>query len=127
MSVIGIPFLFGRRLFSENVVLTTYFFGQRQNIFRDWDEKGVAFPGIVGDVEAELVWVGPRERAELLLASIMPDDPGFFQGEIVDVDGASELRIVVSTDNLSSVRSTMDDILACLSAVEASLSALGEE
>ena len=93
----------------------------------DWNEKGVVFPTIMGDVEAELVWVGSRERAELLLASIKPDDPGFFHGDIVDVGGTSELRIVVSTESLSSVRSTMDDILACLSAVESSLDALGEE
>ena len=94
---------------------------------KDWNEKGVVFPVIVGDVEAELVWVGSRERAELLLASIRPDDPDFFQGEIVDVGDASELRIVVSAESLSGVRSTMDDILACLSAVESSLEALGEE
>ncbi|MBP50573.1 MAG: hypothetical protein CMA68_00610 [Euryarchaeota archaeon] len=93
----------------------------------DWNEKDAVFPAIMGGVEAELVWAGSRERAELLLASIKPDDPGFFQGEIVDVDGASELRIVVSTESLSGVRSTMDDILACLSAVESSLDALGEE
>ena len=97
------------------------------HFLEDWNEKGVGFPVIMGDVEAELVWVGSRDRAEMLLASIKPDDPGFFQGEIVDVDGASELRIVVSTESLSGVRSTMDDILACLSAVESSLDALGEE
>ena len=78
-------------------------------------------------VVAEFVWIGARERAEILLASIEPDDQEFFQGEIADADEGAELRIRVESRTLSEARSTMDDILACLSAVESSLVALDEE
>tara|TARA_Y100000748_G_C15472652_1_gene479450 strand:- start:1073 stop:1318 length:246 start_codon:yes stop_codon:yes gene_type:complete len=81
----------------------------------------------VEGVVAEFVWIGARERAEILLASIEPDDQEFFQGEIADTDEGAELRIRVESRTLSEARSTMDDILACLSAVESSLVALDEE
>tara|TARA_B100001250_G_scaffold242758_1_gene208637 strand:+ start:897 stop:1142 length:246 start_codon:yes stop_codon:yes gene_type:complete len=81
----------------------------------------------MGEVIAEFVWTGAHERAEILLASIEPDDQEFFEGEIVDIGGGAELRIRVEARGLSEARSTMDDILACLSAVEASLVALDGE
>ncbi|MBK70331.1 MAG: hypothetical protein CMB53_02900 [Euryarchaeota archaeon] len=93
----------------------------------DWDEKGRVLPRPVGDVVAEFVWTGSRDRAELLLASIEPDDKEFFEGEVLEIQDGAELRIRVSSDTLSKARSTMDDILACLSAVEASLAALDGE
>ncbi len=94
---------------------------------RDWNEKGGVLPQYVGDVVAEFVWTGSRERAELLLASIEPDDKEFFEGEVLEIQDGAELRIRVRSGTLSKVRSTMDDILACLSAVEASLVALDGE
>ena len=81
----------------------------------------------MGGAVAEFVWIGARERAEILLASIEPDDQEFVQGEIADTDEGAELRIRVESGTLSEARSTMDDILACLSAVESSLVALDGE
>ena len=78
------------------------------------------------DAVARLVWTGPREVAETLLESIRPDDPGFFESEIVEVGEGVSLTIVASSSDLSELRATIDDILACLSAVEGSLEALGE-
>ena len=91
------------------------------------DEKVGWHAWCMGEVVAEFVWTGTHERAEILLASIEPDDQEFFEGEIVNTDGGAELRIRVEARGLSEARSTMDDILACLSAVEASLVALDGE
>jgi len=75
----------------------------------------------MGEVEAEIVWVGPRERAAALLTAVSPDDPDSFESEIVEVDGGVELRIRVVGNRLKTVRSTVDDLLACLAAAESSL------
>jgi tRNA threonylcarbamoyladenosine modification (KEOPS) complex Pcc1 subunit len=78
------------------------------------------------DAVARVVWTGPRDVAEILLESIRPDDPGFFESEIVEDGERVSLTIVASSSDLSELRATIDDILACLSAVEGSLEALGE-
>ena len=65
--------------------------------------------------------------AENLLESIMPDDPETFESEIVGSGDGVSLTILVTSSELSELRATVDDILACLSAVEASLEVLGEE
>ncbi len=75
----------------------------------------------MSSVEADIIWVGPRERAEALLAAISPDDPESFEADIVEVGDCVELRIGVSGDYLKTVRSTVDDLLACLAAAESSL------
>ncbi|MFL2533054.1 MAG: KEOPS complex subunit Pcc1 [Candidatus Thalassarchaeum sp.] len=75
----------------------------------------------MSSVEADIIWVGPRERAEALLAAISPDDPESFEADIVEVGDGVELRISVSGDHLKTVRSTVDDLLACLAAAESSL------
>ena len=75
----------------------------------------------MGSAETEIVWSGSRERASALLAAGAPDDPSSFEAEIVEVDGAAELRIRVVGDRLKTVRSTVDDLLACLAAAESSL------
>ena len=75
----------------------------------------------MSSVEADIIWVGPRERAEALLAAISPDDPESFEADIVEVGDGVELRIRVSGDHLKTVRSTVDDLLACLAAAESSL------
>ena len=72
----------------------------------------------MSSVEADIIWAGPRERAEALLAAISPDDPGTFEAEIVNVGDDVELRISVIGKHLKTVRSTVDDFLACLSAAE---------
>ena len=78
------------------------------------------------DAVARVVWTGPREVAETLLESIRPDDPGFFESEILEAGEGVSLTIVASSSDLSELRATIDDILACLSAVEGSLEALGD-
>ena len=79
------------------------------------------------DATARVVWTGSRDVAENLLESIMPDDPGSFESEIVEDDDGVSLVIVVSSSELSELRATVDDILACLSAIEGSLEALSED
>ncbi len=75
----------------------------------------------MSSAEAVIVWSGSLERARALLAAVSPDDPGSFEAEIVEVDGGAELRIQVVGDCLKTVRSTVDDLLACLAAAESSL------
>ncbi|DAC09798.1 MAG TPA: hypothetical protein D7H80_01460 [Candidatus Poseidoniales archaeon] len=79
------------------------------------------------DAVARVVWTGSRGVAENLLESIMPDDPDSFESEIVESEDGVSLTILVSSSELSELRATVDDILACLSAVEGSLEVLGEE
>ena len=81
----------------------------------------------MGDAVALVVWTGSREVAENLLESIMPDDPESFESEIVVSEDGVSLTILISSSELSELRATVDDILACLSAVEGSLEVLGEE
>ena len=81
----------------------------------------------MGDAVARVVWTGSREMAENLLESIMPDDPESFESEIVVSEDGVSLTILISSSELSELRATVDDILACLSAVEGSLEVLGEE
>lgn len=70
--------------------------------------------------EAVLVLRGDSvERLSTLKASISVDDPDTFSIEM-DFD-ALEMRIVVQSENMRTLRNTMDDILACIAAVEATL------
>ncbi len=75
----------------------------------------------MGRVETEIVWCGSPEKARALLAAVSPDDPDSFEAEIVEVDDGAELRIIVTGEQLTTVRSTVDDLLACLAAAESSL------
>lgn len=79
------------------------------------------------DAVARVIWTGSRGVAENLLESIMPDDPDSFESEIVESEDGVSLTILISSSELSELRATVDDILACLSAVEGSLEVLGEE
>jgi len=72
-------------------------------------------------IEAEIVWCGSERRARSLLAAISPDDPDSFVAEISGGGDSVELKITVSGDKLETVRSTVDDLLACLAAAESSL------
>lgn len=74
-----------------------------------------------------LIWTGSREVAENLLRSIAPDDPESFESEIIESGDGVSLTILVESSELSELRVTIDDILACLSAVEGSLEVLVEE
>jgi len=75
---------------------------------------------------ARVDWTGHRDIAEALINSIQPDDPDSFRYEITEIDNGVTLSIFVSSCELGRIRATMDDILACLSAVEGSLGALVE-
>ena len=74
----------------------------------------------MGTCEAR--WVGDQNRAQALLSAIEADDPGMFTAEIIDLDdGQVELVVRVTADSIPTLQSTMDDLLACLAAAEASL------
>jgi hypothetical protein len=75
----------------------------------------------MGRVETEIVWSGSPEKARALLAAVSPDDPNSFEAKIVEVGEGAELRIIVVGEQLKTVRSTVDDLLACLAAAESSL------
>ena len=75
----------------------------------------------MGGIEAEIVWCGSEQRARSLLAAISPDDPDSFGAEISGEGDSAELRITVSGEKMETVRSTVDDLLACLAAAESSL------
>ena len=73
----------------------------------------------------EARWIGEEDRAQALLSAINADDPEMFAAEIVDLgDGQVELIVTVTADSIPTLQSTMDDLLACLAAAEASLDAI---
>ena len=78
----------------------------------------------MGKVTASILWTGSKERGEALLAAISPDDPDDFTAELLDFNDHVELRIGVTADGLGQSRSSVDDILACLSAAESGLDSL---
>ncbi len=78
-------------------------------------------------VSTTLVWSGSKTRAEALLAGISADDPHTFSAEITEVGNKWELRIIVVGNSLRNVRSTVDDLLACLGAIESTLNTINEE
>ena len=67
--------------------------------------------------EAVLSWTGKPNELEALKASIEIDDPDTF--DIIILDEVMEIR--VHSPSLRSLRSTVDDILACLAAAESAL------
>tara|TARA_B100000405_G_scaffold268166_1_gene206273 strand:+ start:607 stop:894 length:288 start_codon:yes stop_codon:yes gene_type:complete len=70
--------------------------------------------------EAVLVLRGDSiERLATLKASISVDDPDAFSIEMKPEE--LELHIIVQSDNMRTLRNTMDDILACITAIEATL------
>ena len=79
----------------------------------------------MGGIEAEIVWCGDEKPARSLLAAISPDDPDSFEAEISGEGDSAELKIIVSGEKLETVRSTVDDLLACLAAAESSLDVSG--
>ena len=70
----------------------------------------------------EARWTGSPKRAQALLTAIEADDPEMFTAVIKKLeDGQVELIIKVTAESIPSLQSVMDDLLACLSAAEASL------
>ena len=70
-------------------------------------------------------WSGDAGKAQALLSAIEADDPGMFTAEGINLDdGQAELIVGVTADSITTLQSTMDDLLACLAAAEASLDAI---
>ncbi|MEC7390469.1 MAG: KEOPS complex subunit Pcc1 [Candidatus Thermoplasmatota archaeon] len=67
--------------------------------------------------EAVLSWAGKPSELEVLKASIEIDDPDSF--DIIILNDRMEIRVY--STSLRSLRSTVDDILACLAAAESAL------
>ena len=78
----------------------------------------------MGKVTTSILWTGSKERGDALLAAISPDDPDDFTVELLDFSDHVELRIEITTDGLGRSRSSVDDILACLSAAESGIDSL---
>ncbi len=77
-------------------------------------------------VSTTLILNGSRSHIEALLAGISADDPDTFNAEIKEINEVWELKIKVVGESLGSVRSTVDDLLACLGAIESTLNAINE-
>lgn len=75
-------------------------------------------------VSTTLEMNGSRSHIEALLAGISADDPDTFDAKIIKNKEDFQLKIVVSGENLATVRSTVDDLLACLGAIESTLKSL---
>ncbi len=69
-------------------------------------------------------WTGLKVRAEALLAAVAVDDPEAFEISVTPLpDGDACLTISLRDDRLRTIRATVDDLLACLSAAESALDA----
>jgi len=75
------------------------------------------------EMSAVVIWKGCEDDAKALLQAITPDDGSAFTAEIHKVDEIASLRVLVDAKSLRSMRATVDDILACLSAAESALDA----
>ena len=75
-------------------------------------------------VSTTLEMTGSRSHIEALLAGISADDPDTFDAKIIKNKEDFQVKIVVSGENLATVRSTVDDLLACLGAIESTLNSL---
>lgn len=75
-------------------------------------------------VSTTLIINGSRSHIEALLAGISADDPETFEAKIIENKNNYQLKILVSGENLATVRSTVDDLLACLGAIESTLNSL---
>ena len=67
--------------------------------------------------EAVLSWAGNPDELEVLKASIEIDDPDSFEIKMQN----NRMEIHVYSTSLRRLRSTVDDILACLAAAESAL------
>ena len=65
--------------------------------------------------------------AETLLDAISPDDPDAFEARLEEGSGGVLLVIETTADSIGSLRATLDDLLACLSAAESAVRATDDE
>lgn len=69
-----------------------------------------------------VTWSGSKENAQALVQAISPDDSESFVIDLDIMGDSATLTIKVSEESVRTLRTTIDDILACLSAAESALS-----
>ena len=69
-----------------------------------------------------VTWSGSKEDAKALVQAISPDDSESFVIDLDIMGDSATLTIKVSEESVRTLRTTIDDILACLSAAESALS-----
>ena len=75
-------------------------------------------------VSTTLTINGSKSHVDALFAGISADDPDTFEARIIENEDGFQLRILVVGENLTTVRNTVDDLLACLGAIESTLNSL---
>ncbi len=75
----------------------------------------------VAEHTCEIRWTGERTRAEALKAAIAADDPDSFTISLSDNEDGCTMTVIVVSDSLSSLKATVDDLLACFSAADSGL------
>ena len=75
-------------------------------------------------VSTTLTINGSKSHVDALFAGISADDPDTFEAKIIENEDDFQLRILVVGENLTTVRNTVDDLLACLGAIESTLNSL---
>ena len=80
-------------------------------------------PSRVGVAEhtCEIRWTGKRSRAEALRAAIAANDPDSFTISLSDDEDGCTMTVIVISNSLSSLKATVDDLLACFSAADSGL------
>ena len=78
----------------------------------------------MASVSTTLTINGSKSHVDALLAGISADDPDTFEAKIIENEDVFQLRILVVGENLTTVRNTVDDLLACLGAIESTLNSL---
>jgi len=78
----------------------------------------------MASVSTTLTINGSKSHVDALFAGIFADDPDTFEVKIIENEGGFQLKILVVGENLTTVRNTVDDLLACLGAVESTLNSL---
>jgi len=69
-----------------------------------------------------VTWSGSKEDAKALVQAISPDDSESFVIDLDIMGDSATLTIKVSEESVRTLRTTIDDILACLSAAESAIS-----
>nr|MBC8517581.1 hypothetical protein [Euryarchaeota archaeon] len=69
-----------------------------------------------------VTWSGSKEDAQALVQAISPDDSESFVIDLDIMGDSATLTIKVSEESVRTLRTTIDDILACLSAAESAIS-----
>jgi len=78
----------------------------------------------MASVSTTLTINGSKSHVDALFAGISADDPDTFEAKIIENEDDFQLRILVVGENLTTVRNTVDDLLACLGAIESTLNSL---